>query len=283
MKTKAFRKKTFPLLLAMSLLCACSLKLMYQNADWMLIWRIDDYFDLNFQQRSFLEEKIQNQLLWHRRHELPLYSTLLRQLQQKSRDGLTASEIDWVYENFYRLRKNIVRQIATDSAFFLSQLQESQIRNLESELAELNKSFQASLEQSPEERLQDRANEIFEFMEDWIGPLSADQKRQITDLSRSVPDTLEARYHFRLQRQGEFIALLRSDSGATTIEARLLEWYLDVEAGYPPEYRQFVLEGRKHTKAMIFAIDKLLSPRQRQHFNEKIEGILEDIASLSDA
>ena len=148
MKTNAFGKKTFPLLLAMSLLCACSLKLMYQYADWMLIWRIDDYFDLNFQQRSFLEEKIQNQLLWHRRHELPLYSTLLRQLQQKSRDGLTASEIDWVYENFYRLRKNIVRQIASDSAFFLSQLQEGQVRNLESELAELNKSFQASLEQS---------------------------------------------------------------------------------------------------------------------------------------
>ncbi len=272
-----------PLFLAMSLLCACSLKLMYQYADWMLIWRIDDYFDLNSRQRNFLEEKIQNQLLWHRRHELPLYSTLLRQLQQKSRDGLTASEIDWIYENIYRLRKNIVRQIATDSAFFLSQLQEGQIRNLESELAELNKSFQARLEQSPEERLQHRANEIFEFMEDWFGPLSADQKRQITHLIRSVPDTPEARYNFRLQRQGEFIALLRSDSGVPTIEARLLEWYLDFEAGYPPEYRQLVLERRKHDKALIFAIDKLLSPPQRRHFNGKIEGIIEDIASLSDS
>ena len=270
-----------PLFLAMLLLCACSLKLMYQYADWMLIWSIDDYFDLNFQQRAFLDEKIEEQLLWHRRHELPVYATFLRQLQQKGQDGLTASEIDWVYENIYRLRKNIVQQVAADSSFFLAQLKEDQILYLESYLAKQNKTDQHRLEQSPEKRLQNQAEKIIDFVEEWFGRLTADQKRQITHLSRSLPDIQESRIKFRLQRQREFAALLRSDSDAATIEAQLLKWYLDLEAGYPPEYRQVVLDAHKHVKVMILAIDKLLTPQQRQHANKKIQGILEEIASIT--
>ena len=276
-----YRMRMVPLFLAMLLLCACSLKLMYQYADWMLIWSIDDYFDLNFQQRAFLDEKIEEQLLWHRRHELPVYATFLRQLQQKGQDGLTASEIDWVYENIYRLRKNIVQQIAVDSAFFLAQLKEDQILYLESYLAKQNKTDQQRLEQSPEKRLQNQAKKIIDFVEEWFGRLTADQKRQITHLSRSLPDIQESRIKFRLQRQREFAALLRSDSDAATIEAQLLKWYLDLEAGYPPEYRQVVLDAHNHVKVMILAIDKLLTPQQRQHANKKIQGILEEIASIT--
>ena len=276
-----YRMRMVPLFLAILLLCACSLKLMYQYADWMLIWSIDDYFDLDFQQRAFLDEKIEEQLLWHRRHELPVYATFLRQLQQKGQDGLTASEIDWVYENIYRLRKNIVQQIAVDSAFFLAQLKEDQILYLESYLAKLNKTDQHRLEQSPEKRLQNQAKKIIDFVEEWFSRLTADQKRQITHLSRSLPDIQESRIKFRLQRQREFAALLRSDSDAATIEAQLLKWYLDLEAGYPPEYRQVVLDAHKHVKAMILAIDKLLTPQQRQHANKKIQGILDEIASIT--
>ena len=281
LKNTIYRKHITFFILGTLLFSACTLKLMYQHADWMLIWSIDDYFDLDMQQRAFLDERIKNQLRWHKQHELPTYAILLRELQQKGHDGISPSEIDWVFANIKLLQKNIVQQAAADSALFLSQIKEDQIRYLESQLAIYNKSRLKIIKKSPEERLQHQAKEIFEFMEEWFGKLSADQKKQITHLSRSIPDTMEARFNFRKQRQKEFVALLRSSNDTATIEARLLKWYLDLEAGYPPEYRQLVEERRKHVKTMIFAIDKLLTPQQRQHVNDKIEGIIDDIASLS--
>lgn len=282
MKTTIFKKGVI-LVVGIFLLSGCTLKLMYEYADWVLPWVIDDYFDLTAEQDEFLDQKIKQQLAWHKMSELPMYAQFLKEIKQKGEDGLIATELDWVYGRVDHLRKNIVRQLSSDTADFLANLTKQQIQYLEVQLLEYNESAQERLAMPVEERKQERAERTLEFLEEWVGTLSEEQKTQITQWSLALPDSLERRIQFRKQRQQEFVALLKNNHTAQTIEAHLLQWYLDIEAGYPPEYRKFLESRRLVVSEMILKIDQLLTPEQRQHAIGKIEALIADIEEILSA
>ena len=77
--------KKFILINISLLFFECStVKLGYNNADWILPYMIDDYFDLNSEQESFVKEKIESHLDWHRNTELPRYSRFIEEATQKA-------------------------------------------------------------------------------------------------------------------------------------------------------------------------------------------------------
>ncbi len=64
------------------LLSACSNQYAYRLADWWLESQIEEYLDLNKDQRQRLATAIDNWHLWHQQQELPKYQRLLSDLQQ---------------------------------------------------------------------------------------------------------------------------------------------------------------------------------------------------------
>ena len=50
---------TLALLACMGLLAACSrIDLAYRNLDWLLTWRVDQYLDLDRQQKAWLKPRL---------------------------------------------------------------------------------------------------------------------------------------------------------------------------------------------------------------------------------
>ena len=63
---------------ALVLLSACSNTFLYNQLDWIVPWYVDDFVDLNRQQRQDLKTQVRELLTWHRGEELATYLALRR-------------------------------------------------------------------------------------------------------------------------------------------------------------------------------------------------------------
>ena len=276
MKNAIFKSKIL-LLMGIFLISGCSFRVMYNYADWVIPWVVDDYFDLTSEQDEFLDEKIKQQLKWHKMSELPAYANFLEALKQKGEDGLTSKELDWMYEQVDQLRKNLVQRLSADTALFLANLNTEQIEYFEAQLAELNLEAQEQQAIPIAEHKAQRAERTVGFLEDWVGTLSEEQKSKIIQWSIALPSSFERRIRLREQRQKEFIALLKNNQSAAVIETHLLKWYWDIEAGYPLDYQKFLKRRNILVREMILKIDRLLTPEQRQHALDRLDEVVSDI------
>jgi len=258
-------------------------KLFYDFGDEMVSWQIDNYFDLTSKQEEWIEERLRSHLDWHRKQELPLYRDFLIEVQNRSGDGLTMSELD---EGYARLDKKRVRTLETllpDTASFLSGISPEQVNTLENKMIEDNQEMEEELK-SPEERFSERRENFWEQMEDWFGEFSEDQQVKInrmhTEWFSGSADPLVSRLERRRKSQLQFLAQLRSSQDKAELENWLRHSVINW-AGETDSAKQVrILRNKKR----ILQVDKILTPEQRIHavreldeWIEILDGIILDI------
>jgi cell division protein FtsI/penicillin-binding protein 2 len=281
MKNKSFIKKLTISSLLITILSSCAIKLAYNNADFVLIWILDDYFGLTKHQKNSLDIKIKKHLAWHKKEELPVYSDFLKEIKIKTQDGLTSEEINWIFQRYDDLYENLIKNLSSDAVTFLTSLNKEQIQNLEQKMKKDNEKLTKTyLENSPEERLQKRAERTLNFVKDLIGELTPEQEKKITELSKSLPSTTENWLENRKRRQKMFLEILNSSKNASELETRLQDLILNPEKSRSPEYQKHVEEMNKKTREMILIIDKMATPEQRLHALKKIQEYINDIQEM---
>ena len=76
------------------MLSGCSMvRLAYENADWLLLRKIDSYLDLDQVQRELASGLLEKRLRNHRARELPVWIAFLRRAGDHAADGLTEREL----------------------------------------------------------------------------------------------------------------------------------------------------------------------------------------------
>ena len=80
-----------------------TLKLTYDFADTLILWELDNYFDLESKQEDILLPVIQNNLKRHRNQELPQYAELIRYIQKSGKDGLEPKEIEVILQTVWNI------------------------------------------------------------------------------------------------------------------------------------------------------------------------------------
>ena len=128
------------------LIAACTRgKLFYDYGDEVASWQIDSYFDLTTQQEEWIEERLRSHLDWHRKEELPLYRDFLIEVQNRSGDGLTMSELDEGYARLDQKRVRTLETLLPDIASFLSGISQEQVNTLEKKMIENNQEMEEEL------------------------------------------------------------------------------------------------------------------------------------------
>jgi len=74
--------KKLIVLSAILLLTGCSTKFVYKNVDWLVHWYVDDYIDMNKDQKQMFDEYVVQWKNWHMQNELPKYKAHLEELAQ---------------------------------------------------------------------------------------------------------------------------------------------------------------------------------------------------------
>ena len=119
---------TVTYLLLTALLASCSAtSLVYNNADWLVRDKIDDYFSLSTSQQQQLKRDINTFLEWHRQQELVEYSHVLTEFNQQFSDGLSEQELDLFIDKLFAARIRFAETSVQSAVSFLSTVSSSQV------------------------------------------------------------------------------------------------------------------------------------------------------------
>ena len=277
----ALVKKIYLLLfIKLIFISGCSTgKLFYDFGDEMVSWQVDNYFNITSKQEEWIEERIRLHLNWHRNKELPRYKAFLIEVQNKSGDGLTMSELDEGYARLDQKRILTFETLLLDTASFLAGISPEQINFLEKKLIEDNQEMEENLE-SPEKLFRERQESFWEEMEDWFGDFSENQKAKINRLHSEwisgTVDPLVARLERRRESQLRFLKQLRLSQDKTELENWLRRSVIN-RSGEDNHARQArILRNKKR----ILQIDNLLTTEQRMHAIRELDEWIEILDSI---
>jgi hypothetical protein len=273
------------LLILIALMAGCTgLRIGYRNADTLLSWRAQDYFDFDPLQKQEFNTRIQRLLAWHRYEQLPEYSAFLTAAIVRTRAGLKRDDVLWFVDGFKSRYRLIVNRGIDDAVDILATLAPEQLAALQKQWDKDNRKFvkEHDLDDSLDQRKRTRLKDMLSRIKDWTGSLTYDQEQKIGALLDPLPHINHLRHLDRIRRQKEFIELLKLRANKAEFKPKLQAWLLDWEHGRSAEYEQAAAEVFDHMIDFYIAVDRLLTPGQRQIALRRLQEYADDCKALGE-
>ncbi len=286
MNTRSFRLTL--LLAALScllLITGCSaLRLGYGQADTLIAWRANEYFDLNPLQKHDLNARLERLLAWHRYEQLPDYAAFTSAAIAKARHRLEYDDVVWFFEGLKARYRIIASRGSADAAELLATLAPEQINALQKQWAKVNRKFASERELggSVEKRRRARLKKTLDQIQDWTGGLSYEQEQKIAALLDAIPLIEHLRHADRIRRQQEFLQLLKLRADPQEFQPKLRAWLLDWEIGRAPAYEQLSRQVYAKRVEFYLAVNRLLTPGQRQIVLHRLQEYADDFKALAE-
>jgi uncharacterized protein DUF6279 len=256
-------------------------QLAYRFSDWFLLNKVDDYFQLNNSQEKFLKEKFDHLMEWHRTHELPEIVLTLSEFQERYRDGLDAEDIKWLQEDERSYFMRIFIQAAPDFSRFLSTLDERQIQHFKNQSDKMNDFLIEQSKMTDEELVDDTQQWFLELLEDWFGPLDSDQKITLQIWITVERGWIVRKLQTRRKFQKAFADLLEAQKPEKEIEAQLIGWIKQPEILWASKFQAQLEEKKSQWMKVLFKIDSMITPAQRNRALKKVQRYIDDFKSLA--
>lgn len=265
------------------LLAGCSrMTIAYNNADWYLQNKIEDYATFSSAQQKLISQEVDHYFEWHRRYVLPEYSDYLQSAIAALHEPLTAQSAANFRTRLRELYVITVAPMARSAAIVLSDLTPEQLTEFENNLQEQNTEMRDEfLSQSLDEYLTKRAKSAVNFIEDFSGNLSTSQKEQIFALSRALPITRSAWLESRASHQRKLISLLRDKRSASEIEHFLLTWIYEPQTLRSTKHQELLDNFMLASDQMAIAILQNLTPQQKRLIEKQLSNYINDFSKLA--
>ncbi len=266
---------------AVALLSGCStVKIAYNNTDYLLLRYTDGYLDLTSDQKAYLRERLSERLEEHRRDELVQLVGFLKTFNTYAADGLSTQEVDVLVAAITPLYRTTVTKTVPVFSRVLASLSDEQIGHLAEKMQSANRDYREKyLDISRAERVSSRTERTIDRIEKWTGALTPDQRFTVTEMTKRWPDAALDWYKYRRARQQELLELLRSRAAGREIEAYLIAWWVDHTGRNPVLVRKVELL-HDDLKALIVTLDGSLSGAQRKHFTKRLNRIIDNLEDL---
>lgn len=273
---------TATLVLALLLgLSGCSrVRLAYSSADLLLAGYADDYLGLNDDQRERWTPDLKQVLARHRREELPYLASFFDRALAATQAGLPPSDTACLVATARDLYQRHARLAAALAAPLLADLKPAQVRALKTRFArELTEDL--AEDDNAERELRARAKRYVKAIEEWTGPLGAEQRTLVTEATRRMPDTREAVIAYRTRKRQALIGLLESGAGAGRLESFLTDWLADYR-DLPPDLREAGERLEERLVELISTLGQTLTSAQKTHLERRLSTLKSDLLRLQD-
>jgi len=284
-RNKSCLKNVFKVLIFLFILgtvSACGSNFMYNLIDTFFVRTLDRYFDLSRDQKKFLKERLEYKLELHRTEGIPEHIAFLKSIQDKVQKGLDDEAVSCIIQSLNQQVDLISNRFFDDLVEFLMTLQDEQIDHFEKVLAEQNEKEKKAQQKLSEREAEDNSEDVIKSLEGWLGPLSDDQKKEILQLFAQMAaeskqlDNPEQEYKERLEGQQKFIKALRTERNDREKLEKALHEVIN-SARVKPEDESVAL-----FTDYVLKIDRLVTQKQRNHFNKKLDGWIDKLNDLID-
>ena len=265
--------------LLLTLVGCSSVKLMYNQLDWLIPWYLDDYITLDSAQSALLEQRLKTQLHWHRTTQLPDYANRLRQINQSLQNGLARTELIQYSEQIDAYRTTLLRELIPDFVDLLATVTDAQVAELLTNLENKNQEYQAEYVDLPIKELREmRTDRARKHLQRWLGDITPAQERILRDWSQDFASVGGARLAYRRQWQQQLQQLL-----AQRNDKAYLAESLEKLISYPEEYGLVRERNRQLVIDLLLKIDQSMTSGQRVHLSKKITELADDFDALAKA
>jgi hypothetical protein len=267
------------------ILAGCGPRLVYPQLDWLIPWYVDDYLSLNDTQQSEFSIRLDAQLAWHCRTQMPAYARFLRTVRREVETTETPITKDMLaahYAALHRYVTNLAQRAGPDLARILMTADDVQVAELFDNIDRRNEKLKRKyLSPSPPERREQRTDRMISRLERWTGKLDTDQRGVVGRWSEDVDITGPAWMENRLRVQARFRELIdrrrRDPEFAGTFSVMLA----DPERLRSPDYQRLVAANRARTMDLLVHIGSSLTATQRSRLVGRLSRMADDFDALS--
>ncbi|MBV4507973.1 hypothetical protein HU751_024365 [Pseudomonas sp. BW13M1] len=279
------RRLTHALLLVIGFalaLVACSrIDLAYRNLDRLVPWSLDDYLDMNREQKQLLDERLRQQLAWHCKTQLPGYLDWLDRVRLMVADDAVT---DQALEQRTLEARQAIGRVATAITPSATEL----LRGMsDSQVAEMRQAFRADIDKRRKtydetplpKQIEQRAARMQKRLEPWLGELSAQQRLRVMSWSQALGDQNRQSIANRAHWQQQLV--LAMDQRATPgFEPRLAQLLQRKESLWTAEYRQAYENSEQQGRSLLVDLMKQSSPAQKQFLQQRLGKVRADFSEL---
>ena len=273
--------KSLCLLLALGLLVsACSKAgLAYRNLDWVVSWRVNQYLDLDSQQKAWFKPKLQEHLAWHCSTELPRYVDWLQRtqdlVQQPAPDaGQLEAQMIEAEQAFHA----VLQQTNPTAVALLAGLRPEQVERLYARMEKDNReNRQKFLEPPLQTQISERAERLEKRLKPWFGTLNDAQRARIGQWASERREQNRLWLENRARWQGEFRRVL-DQRDAADFAQRMTHVLENRRGAHDEQTTQAYERSRQAMAALLGDLLAAADDQQRTRVKERLASLQTDLA-----
>jgi outer membrane lipopolysaccharide assembly protein LptE/RlpB len=272
------------LALAVLGLGGCSaLRLSYNNAAELMHWWIDGFADFDKAQSQQVRSDLAAFARWHRQEELPQIAELLQSAEALANQPQpTAGQVCAMYARGLQRMEAMVERALPTAAAVVPTLQASQIKHMAATYDKNNRKWRDDWLGSDKDGVPKRIQKFRERLEDFYGPITPAQLRQLQASMDKVGSDEPLQYREVLRRQQEVLQTLAKlrQADTSTAQAALAALAKSYFSSPDANYRAYRDQGVAQTCEAIAEFHRSATEKQRKSMAAALQGYLGDVRAL---
>ncbi|QXI52074.1 MULTISPECIES: DUF6279 family lipoprotein [Pseudomonas] len=263
-------------------LTACSrVGLAYRNLDLIIPWTLNDYLEINGQQKDWFDDRLKEHLSWHCTTQLPGYLDWLDRLKTMVQTNQVTDE---ALQQRTREAKAAIAETAreiTPSAIELLQgLSNEQVADMDAAFVKDQRKRQREyLKPTLEQQIKERAERMEKRLDDWIGPINDAQRQRVMAWSTALGDQNQQWIANRAHWQNQFSEAV-AQRHSPNFPKRIEQLLVNRESLWTPAYREAYNKTEAQARSLLVDLMANSTPAQRERLLQKIDGVKKDFSDL---
>ncbi|WP_095161884.1 DUF6279 family lipoprotein [Pseudomonas sp. Irchel 3F5] len=270
------------LVISALLVVACNrIDLAYRNLDMLVPWSLNDYLSMNRQQKTWLNDRLKQQLAWHCRTQLPGYLTWLDEIKAMvASNEVTDQQLQLRTQEARQAIAKVADQVTPSAAELLRSMDDEQVREMREAFADDIRERQAKYVNTPLARqIERRAERMEKRLSTWLGELSPQQKLRVMTWSQGLGEQNRQWIANRAHWQAQFSAAM-DQRHSDAFEPRLEILLKKRESLWTPEYRIAFQRTEQEARRLLVDVMAQSSEQQRQHLEQKLAQVRQSFSEL---
>ncbi len=278
---KLLRTTLFALACVLTLNACTRIDLAYRNLDVLVPWSLGDYLNMNREQKSWLDQRLKQQLAWHCQTQLPGYLDWLAGLRQLVIDDQVTDQA--LQQRTAQAREAIARvadAVTPSAAELLRGMSDSQVTEMRQAFADDIRTRRAEYVDTPLARqTQERAKRMEKRLKPWLGTLSPTQRTRVGQWSAALGDQNRLWIANREHWQQQLVAVVEHRHAAD-FEPRLAQLLQHKESLWTPQYRAAFENTEQQARSLIVDLLASSTPQQRQTLAQQLDKVRQEFSAL---
>ncbi|WP_199611674.1 DUF6279 family lipoprotein [Flocculibacter collagenilyticus] len=265
------------------MLAGCSVSFTYKYLDWLILWRVDDYITFNSQQDVLFETELDQLIQWHKSTEIPRYITFLDKLSRylNADAGVNEEQVSSIIHDLrdawlrlseagYLPLSKLALSLSPQQIKALTASIEDDINEAESEIGTV------------EEQQDEFYDNSIEFLSDWIGNLTTEQKALLIAWSEQKAPTRLRHLTYKKAWLAHLKYTLMRRENQPIFSKEFKRLITELDTFKTAEYLAIREQNRALWVRYIVQLSKSLTPQQKKRATKKLDELRTELKQIRD-